>query len=93
MRKDIEDTKEERKSIAMQFVDTLKEQNKRLFLVWLITFIALTSMVVYTIYLLNDIAVVETTEVTQESDTGNINYNNIENGGKIINGETNDKEN
>lgn len=81
MKKETEDTKEERKSLAMQFVDTLKEFNKRLFLVWLITFAALTSLVVYTIYLLNDIAVIETTETTQEiTDIYSIENSTITNG-------------
>lgn len=85
MKKDIP---EEEQSLAMHFVSTLKEHNKRMFLCWLITFIALTSLVVYTIYLLNDIAVIETTEITQESE-GN-NYNNIKNNGEIVYGETKD---
>lgn len=90
MKKDIEDTKEERKSLAMQFVDTLKEQNKRLFLCWVITFAAFIGLISYTIYALNDLAIIETTEITQESDTGYNNY--IGNDGEIVNGETNDKE-
>lgn len=91
MKKGNEDTKEERKSLAMQFVDTLKEQNKRLFLVWLITFIAFVGLIIYTIYALNDLAIIETTEVTQEAEVGTNNY--IGNDGEIVNGETNDKEN
>ena len=78
----------EDKSIAMQFVSTLKEQHKRMFLCWLITFIVLTCLVVYIVYLLNDMAVVETTEIMQESE-GN-NYNTIKNNGEIVYGETKD---
>lgn len=90
MRESIKDTEEEHKSLAMQFVDTLKTQNKRLFLCWLITFIAFIGLISYTVYLLNDMMVFETTEITQESDTGYNNY--IGNDGEIVNGETNNKE-
>lgn len=73
---------EENESLAMQFVSTLKEQHKRMFLCWLITFLVLVGLAAYTIYLLNDIAVVETIENTQEI----TDFNTIENS-NIINGE------
>ena len=84
----MENKETEDKSIAMQFVSTLKEQHKRMFTCWLITFIVLVGLAVYTIYLLNDIAIVETTEITQEAE-GN-NYNNIKSNGEIVYGETKD---
>ena len=64
----------------------LKVQNKRLFIIWLITFIAFIGLLGYTIYVLNDIEVEETT-ITQDNDNGINNY--IGNDGDIINGETN----
>lgn len=52
---------------ATEMLHILKIQNKRLFIVWLITFIAFISLLCYTIYLLNDIGIEEITETyTQE---------------------------
>lgn len=45
---------------ATEMLHILKVQNKRLFIIWLITFIAFISLLGYTIWLLNDIEVVET---------------------------------
>lgn len=63
---------------ATEMLHILKVQNKRLFIVWLVTFIAFIGMLSYTIYLLNDIGVEEITEsydVEQNSDTnGNNNF-------------------
>ena len=56
MKEQIKEVQEEKKSFAMQFVDTLKEQNKRLFICWLVTFIAFVGLLAYTIWLSNDIA-------------------------------------
>ena len=78
----------EQKSIAMQVVEILKNQAHRWFICWLITFTALACLMIYTIYSLNDLAIVETTEITQDAETGNNNY--IGNNGEITNGETND---
>lgn len=86
MREQVENVREENKSFAMQFVDTLKEQNKRLFICWIITFVAFITLLGYTIWLLNDIETI-TTEVIQENEAGYNNY--IGNDGEIINGETN----
>ena len=87
MKNEVKIAQEEQKSFAMQFVDTLKVQNKRLFICWIITFLAFIGLLGYTIWLLNDINVVETTEVTQDSETGINNY--IGNDGDIINGTSN----
>lgn len=89
MSKEIETT-EENKSLAMQLMEILKTQTKRWFICWLITFAALTCLVIYTIYELNDLAIVETTEITQDAETGTNNY--IGNDGEIAYGQTNDKE-
>ena len=70
---------------ATELLHILKTQNKRLFIIWLVTFIAFICLLGYTIWLLNDISVVETTtEVTQDTTDGNNNY--IGNDGDIING-------
>jgi len=75
------ETAEEDKSIAMQFVGTLKTQANRWFVCWLITFVTLVCLAVYIIYLLNDTAIIETTETTQEiTDVHTIENSTISNG-------------
>lgn len=83
MTKQVENVKEESKSFAMQFVETLKKQNQRLFICWIITFLAFIGLLTYTIYLMNDIGTI-TTEISQDTETGYNNY--IGNDGEIING-------
>lgn len=71
----------EQQSMAMELLQDLKKQNKRLFIIWVITFVALVGVVGYTIYLLNDYAVVETTKNTQEiEDVNTIHNSTIKNG-------------
>lgn len=78
---------------ASEMLHILKVQNKRLFIIWLVTFIAFIGLLGYTIWLLNDIGVVETTtqEVSQENDNGNNNF--IGNDGDIIDGKAENKTN
>ncbi len=65
---------------AKELLHILKTQNKRMFIAWLITFIAFIGLLGYTIWLLNDISVVDTT--TQEVDgVDTVNGNIINNGG------------
>ena len=75
---------------ATEMLHILKVQNKRLFIIWLVTFVAFIGLLGYTVYLLNDIGVVETTTTVEQSNAENNNY--IGNDGDIING-TKDKEN
>lgn len=73
---------------ATEMLHILKTQNKRLFIIWLVTFIAFIGILGYTIYLLNDIGTIdESTIVTQDNNNGYNNY--IGNNGDINNGETN----
>lgn len=70
-------------SFAIEILKDYKRQNKRLFIVWLITFVSFLGLLTYTIYLLNDIEVVETDEYTQEiTDFESIDNSTIVNGGK-----------
>lgn len=74
---------------ATEMLHILKTQNKRLFIVWLVTFIAFIGLLGYTIWLLNDIGTIEeTTEVSQDNESGYNNY--IGHDGDINNGKTND---
>ena len=87
----------EEKSFAMEVLQYSKQQqlqdaNKRLFIVWLVTFVAFIGLLGYTIYLLNDIGVETTTqEVSQENTDGTNNF--VGNDGDIINGKTENKAN
>lgn len=66
---------------ATEMLHILKVQNKRLFIIWLVTFIAFIGLLGYTIYLLNDIGVIETDTKTQEiNDIDTIENSNITNG-------------
>lgn len=81
----------EEESLAWELLRTSQEMNKktnkRMFIIWIITFIALISLSVYTIWLLNDIGTYEDT-ITQENTDGYNNY--IGNDGDIFNGKTGD---
>lgn len=90
--------KVEKTSFAMEMLQFSKEQNKqlernnkRMFWIWIITFVGLVLSIGYIIYLLNDISNVDSTEITQENESGYNNY--IGNDGDITNGETSNKEN
>lgn len=78
LKKELEEVREE--SFAMELLKDFKKQNKRMFIVWIITFLTLIGVTCYTIYLLNDIGVIEeTTTFEQEvSDIDSV-------GGNIIN--------
>lgn len=83
----------EEQSFAMELLHQSKKTNQRIFIVWLVTFIAFIGLLGYTIYLLNDISNVETTtqEVSQENSDGTNNF--VGNDGDIINGDAKDKTN
>lgn len=82
LKKEIEELRGE--SFAMEILADYKKQNKRLFVMWIITFLTLIALSCYTLYLVNDIGTIETT-VTQENSDGYNNY--IGNDGDITNGE------
>lgn len=72
-------------SIAMDLLNDYKKQNKRLFIIIILLCVMLTGIGIYTIWLLNDITVVETSEEYNQDikDNGDINNTNIVNGGSI----------
>ena len=53
---------------ATEMLHILKTQNKRLFIIWLVTFIAFIGLLGYTIYLQNDIGTEVITEETEAYD-------------------------
>jgi len=73
IREEVEDMKKEvravkEQSLAFEMISDYKKQNKRLFIMWIITIIAFIGLLSYTIYLLNDIGTEEitTTETTTQ---------------------------
>lgn len=86
LKKELEQVREQ--SFAMELLQDQRKQNKRLFIIWIITFLTLIGVTCYTLYLLNDISYVEETTITQENEDGYNNY--IGNDGDITNGKTND---
>lgn len=87
VKKELEEVKE--KSFALELLQDQRKANKRMFIIWIITFIALVGVSIYTVYLLNDIGTIETTtEVDQSNSDGYNNY--VGNDGDIINGKTKD---
>lgn len=77
MKKEVEELKQE--TFAMELLKDQRKQNKRLFIMWMITFLTLICVTCYTIWLLNDIGVIE--ETTQEiTDFDTINGNVVNQG-------------
>lgn len=98
VKEDIKDVQNELNDIKqntwfMDITHDYKVNQKRLFIIWLVTFIAFITLLGYTIYLHNDIGTETTTEeyeVQQDSDNnGNNNFING-NSNEINNGKTND---
>lgn len=83
--KKVEKVKNEKQSLAYEMLQEQKKQNKRFFIVIIVLCVMLASLGIYTIWLLNDITVVETTEEYNQDidDTGDINNSNIVNGGDV----------
>lgn len=81
VKKEVKQLKEQ--SLAIELLSDQRKQNKRLFIIWIVTFIAFIGLLGYTIWLLNDIGTYEET-ITQENENGYNNY--IGNDGDINNG-------
>ena len=81
VKKEVKNLKEQ--SLAIELLSDQRKQNKRLFIIWIVTFIAFIGLLGYTIWLLNDIGTYEET-ITQENENGYNNY--IGNDGDINNG-------
>lgn len=88
MKKEVQEVKNQ--GFAMELLKDARKTNKRMFIIIIILIIAFIGLLGYTIWLLNDIGVIETTTEVQQSDADNNNY--IGNNGEIING-TKDKTN
>lgn len=70
-------------SLAYEMLQDQRKQNKRIFIIWIITFIAFIGLLSYTIYLLNDFTVIETSESESydiEQNSGDGGSNNFING-------------
>jgi len=84
VQKEIQELKEQ--SLAWEMLKDARKTNKRMFVIWIITFLTLVGVTCYTIYLLNDVGTISET-ITQENENGYNNY--IGNDGDIINGKAN----
>jgi hypothetical protein len=63
MREELMELKEEirelrEETFAMEILADYKKQNKRLFVMWIITFLTLVALSCYTLYLVNDIGTI-----------------------------------
>lgn len=65
---------------ATEMLHILKVQNKRLFIIWLITFIAFICLLGYTIWLLNDIGTYDEIRSQEITDIESIENSDIING-------------
>ena len=70
---EINDLKEQ--SFAYDILKDYKKTNKRLFVIWIITFIALIGVTCYTVYLLND--TVTSTDTIEIEDVESIDNSHI----------------
>lgn len=75
------------KTLAYELLQDMKKQNKRMFIIILVTLGMFTILLGYTIWLLNDINTDITTTETYDMDTenGNNNYVGGNNNGNIEN--------
>lgn len=78
VQKELNELKEQ--SIAWEMLQDSKKEKKRLFIMWIITFIALIGVSCYTVYLLNDIGTVTETSTQKIDDVDTIENSNITNG-------------
>ena len=81
VKKDLEEVKNE--SFASEILRDYKKTNKRMFAIWIITFIAFAGLLCYTIYLLNDIGTIEDTNTIDIQDVENIDNSHIKIGDEI----------
>lgn len=77
------------KSFGLEILSDYKKQNKRIFIIWLITFMALISSIIYIIYLYNDIGTIKKTQDIQGIDT--IENSDITNGDMYGENKTNNR--
>lgn len=73
----------ENESWAMLVLKDYKKTNKRMFIIWIITFLALVGLSCYTIYLLNDIGTVEDNDTIDIQDVESIDNSHIKIGDDI----------
>ena len=77
IKKELSDIKSE--SLARELLQDARKQNKRMFIIWIITFVAFLGLLGYTIYLLNDMQKITTTQEIEDIDTigGNVTNGDI----------------
>lgn len=96
MREEIEEVKTEleevkEQSFAYELLKDARKTNKRQFIIILVVLGLWFVTIGYLVYVLNDISVIEETEVSQDNENGYNSY--VGNDGDIIYGKANSKEN
>ena len=86
IKEEVQEMKNEVKSIktqsfAMELLKDARKTNKRIFIIWIITFVAFISLLGYTVWLLNDIGT--TTESIEVQDVETIDNSHIKIGDDV----------
>lgn len=81
MKNELEQVKSE--SFALELLKDQRKQNKRLFIMWLITFVMFLALLGYTIFLLNDIGVIEDSSSIDIQGVENIDSSHIKIGDDV----------
>lgn len=78
MKKIVKEAQQEEQSLAMTLLQDMKKTNKRMFIIWIITFISFLGLLGYTIWLLNDIEVTTTEEIIDIQDVETVDDSDIQ---------------
>ena len=76
MKKIVKEAQQEEQSLAMTLLQDMKKTNKRMFIIWIITFISFLGLLGYTIWLSNDIG--SSTEIIDIQDVENVDSSDIQ---------------
>lgn len=78
VQEELKKVKQEEQGLAMTLLQDMKKTNKRMFIIWIITFISFLGLLGYTIWLLNDIEVTTTEEIIDIQDVETVDDSDIQ---------------
>ena len=78
VQEELKKVKQEEQGLAMTLLQDMKKTNKRMFVIWIITFISFLGLLGYTIWLLNDIEVKTTEEIIDIQDVETVDDSDIQ---------------
>lgn len=78
MQKELKEVKHEEQGLVMELLSDMKKTNKRIFVMWIITFVCFLGLLGYTIWLLNDIQVTTTEEIIDIQDVETVDNSDIQ---------------